>query len=196
MRSCRNHTVSSANLILMSEYYITDWRIGRDGPCKQQTGRKPETEMMKIGEIAAFFNVSVKAIRIYEKKGIIVPAWTDPATGYRYYSADQVQTLNALLELKTLGFSLNEIRKIITGGVNKSDFLAALTRKRNAWQDAISSAEMKIDAIDNISERISNSKEAAGLQELTEEERAWLLVKMVCVEDVRGQSVLSEALWL
>ncbi|NMA33212.1 MAG: MerR family transcriptional regulator [Clostridiaceae bacterium] len=157
---------------------------------------KPETEMMKIGEIAAFFNVSVKAIRIYEKKGIIVPAWTDPATGYRYYSADQVQTLNALLELKTLGFSLNEIRKIITGGVNKSDFLAALTRKRNAWQDAISSAEMKIDAIDNISERISNSKEAAGLQELTEEERAWLLVKMVCVEDVRGQSVLSEALWL
>ena len=57
-------------------------------------------------------------------------------------------------------------------------------------------AEMKIDAIDKISERISNSKKAAGLHQLTDEERAWLLVKMVCVEDVRGQSVLSEAIWL
>lgn len=63
-----------------------------------------DEQLMKIGEIAAFFNVSVKAIRIYEKKGIIVPARIDPETGYRYYSADQVRTLNALLELKTLGF--------------------------------------------------------------------------------------------
>lgn len=31
---------------------------------------------------------------------------------------------------------------------------------------------------------------------MTEEERAWLLVKMVCLEDVRAQKALSEALWL
>ena len=43
------------------------------------------------------------------------------ATGYRYYSADQIQMLNALLELKALGFSLNEIKRIITGGVNDSE---------------------------------------------------------------------------
>ena len=65
-----------------------------------------EEPLMRIGEIAAFFNVSVKAIRIYEKKGILVPAKIDNDTGYRYYTADQVQTLNALLELKTLVFSL------------------------------------------------------------------------------------------
>ena len=99
---------------------------------------KPETLLMRIGEIAAFFNVSVKAIRIYEKKGIIEPAWTDPETGYRYYSADQVQTLNALLELKTLGFSLNEIKKIIKGGMSNGEFIAALAQKRKAWQDVIS----------------------------------------------------------
>lgn len=34
------------------------------------------------------------------------------------------------------------------------------------------------------------------MHELTEEERAWLLVKMVCVEDLHGQSLLSEAIWL
>ena len=155
-----------------------------------------EKQLLRIGEIAAFFNVSVKAIRIYEKKGIIMPAWTDPATGYRYYSADQIQMLNALLELKALGFSLNEIKRIITGGVNDSELLTALVQKRKAWQDAISSAERKIDAIENIIRRVSDSRDAPRLQQLTDEERAWLLVKMVCIEDVRGQSILSEARWL
>jgi len=155
-----------------------------------------EEPLLKIGQIAAFFNVSVKAIRIYEKKGIIIPAKIDPDTGYRYYTADQVQTLAALLELKALGFSLSEIKSIISGGINDSDLVAALVRKRLAWQDAIASAQNKIDAIDRITECIKKSKEATKLQELTDEQRAWLLVKMVCVEDLHGQKVLSEALWL
>jgi DNA-binding transcriptional MerR regulator len=155
-----------------------------------------EEPLMRIGQIAAFFNVSVKAIRLYEKKGIIVPAKTDPFTGYRYYTVDQVQTLAALLELKALGFSLSEIKKIISGGVNNSELLTALVRKRLAWQDAIAAAENKIDAIDRIIGRIRESKEATKIQELTDEQRAWLLVKMVCVEDLRTQNVLNEALWL
>jgi len=135
--------------------------------------------LMKIGEIAAFFNVSVKAIRIYEKKGIIVPAKVDPDTGYCYYTADQVQTLNALLELKTLGFSLSEIKDILSGKVSKSDLLAAFARKRLAWQDAISSAENKIDAIDRITERITKSKEVTKLQDLDDEQRAWGILENI-----------------
>lgn len=155
-----------------------------------------EETLMKIGEVAAFFNVSVKAIRIYEKKGIIKPAKVDPQTGYRYYTADQVQTLNALLELKTLGFSLSEIKNIISGGINHSELLAALTRKRLAWQEAITAAENRIDAIDKITGRINQSRDAVRLQELTDEQRAWFLARMVCIEDLHGQKVLREALWL
>lgn len=40
------------------------------------------------------------------------------------------------------------------------------------------------------------SQAAQKMTEMTEEERAWLLAKMVCLEDVRAQKVLSEALWL
>lgn len=155
-----------------------------------------EEPLMRIGEIAAFFNVSVKAIRIYEKKGILVPAKIDNDTGYRYYTADQVQTLNALLELKTLGFSLSEIKNIISGGINNKEFMAVLVQKRLAWKDVISSAENKIDAIDKIIECMAKSKEATKMHELIDEQRAWLLVKIVCVEDLHGQSILSEALWL
>lgn len=155
-----------------------------------------EQPFMKIGEIAAFFNVSMKAIRLYEKKGIITPVKIDQATGYRYYSADQVKQLNALLELKSLGFSLAEIKDILVGGMSSMILLEALKQKSLAWQDSIAVAENKISAINHIMQRLSTSKEALKMQELTDDERAWLLVKMVCVEDMQGQSLLSEAIWL
>ena len=91
---------------------------------------------------------------------------------------------------------MNEVKNIMSGAVNKDDFTAALKSKRILWQETISTAENKIYAIDKISERMSGSKEAKNLHKLSEEERAWLLVKMVCVEDLGAQSVLSEALWL
>lgn len=155
-----------------------------------------DNTLLRIGEIAAFFNVSVKAIRIYEKKGILIPAKIDPDTGYRYYTVDQVQTLNALLDLKRIGFSLDEIRDVVSGKVDNDDFVAALKRKRIAWQEAISIAESKIYAIDKIGENITASREAKKLHELTDEERAWLLVKTVCIEDLSDRNAVSEALWL
>lgn len=155
-----------------------------------------DEQLMRIGEIAAFFNISAKAVRIYEKKGIIKPAKIDTNTGYRYYTVDQVQQLNALIELKVLGFTLAEIKHVMEGGFTNDKLLTTLALKKKTWQDAISSAENKITSIEAITKRLSTSEPATKLHELSDEERAWLLVKMVCVEDLRGQSVLSEAIWL
>lgn len=151
---------------------------------------------MKIGELAGFFGVSAKAIRVYEKKGIMKPAKIDGSTGYRYYTADQVQQLNALLELKQLGFSLAEIKKLLDGGMSNDQFMEALAHKKMAWQNTVAAAENKIHSIDKITERMSTSEPATKMHELTEEERAWLLVRMVCVTDLQGQRMLSEAIWL
>lgn len=153
-------------------------------------------EYMLIGEIAEFFNVSRKAIRLYEKKNIIKPVEVDKETGYRYYSVKQVQQLNALLEMKALGFSLDEIKLIIDGETDKEVLLEALVKKQQAWQEAMEAAKHKAESLDNIISNLKNLKTADKITEMTEEERAWLLVKMVCIEDIRAQKALSEALWL
>ena len=156
-----------------------------------------EEHLMKIGEIAAFFNVSVKAVSIYEKKGISRPARIDKQTGYRYYTADQVQQLDALIELKGLGFSLNEIREIMQGkGMDSRRLAECLLQKKMRWKESISAAENKISELDSIIQRLSGSRDTAEMSEMTEEERAWYLVKMVCVEDTVAQSAISEAIWL
>lgn len=155
-----------------------------------------ENGLMLIGEIAEFYGISRKAMRLYEKKGIIKPVKVDPANGYRYYSAEQVEQLNALIELKALGFSLDEIRGIIDGTTKKPALLELLEKKRQAWQEAMSMAEYKGKCLSNIIENVKSSQPAEKIAEMTDEERAWLLVKMVCVEEVGVRQSLSEALWL
>ncbi len=155
-----------------------------------------ENGLMMIGEIADFYGVSRKAMRLYEKKGIIKPVKVDPSNGYRYYSAEQVQQLNALLELKTLGFSLDEIKTIIDGNTAKEPLLEMLQKKRQAWQEAVSAAKYKEECLDNIIRNVQGSQPAERIAEMTEDERAWLLVKMVCVEEAGVRQSLSEALWL
>lgn len=153
-------------------------------------------DLMLIGEIADFFGVSRKAIRLYEKKGILKPVKTDAANGYRYYSAEQVQQLNALLELKALGFSLDEIKMILDGKTAKEALLEMLEKKRRAWQETADSARYKEECLGGIIQNVQTSSATEKITNMTEEERAWLLVKMVCIEDVRAQKTLSEALWL
>lgn len=152
--------------------------------------------LMLIGEIADFFGVSRKAMRLYEKKGIIKPVKVDAVNGYRYYSAEQVQQLNALLELKALGFSLDEIKMVIDGKTAKAALLEMLEKKRRAWQEAVDSAKYKEECLGNIISNVRGSGSAERIADMTEEERAWLLVKMVCIEDINVQKALSEALWV
>ena len=151
---------------------------------------------MLIGEIAEFFGVSRKAIRLYEKKGIIKPVQVDAQSGYRYYSVDQVKQLNALIELKALGFTLDEIKTILDGETTKDKLLHTLEKKQQAWYETMNVAKYKAESLDNIVKNLQDSQSAERISEMTDEERAWLLVKMVCIEDIRAQKTLSEALWL
>lgn len=55
---------------------------------------------------------TVKTLRHYEQIGLLAPFEVDDATGYRYYSLGQMQRLNAIKDLKRLGFSLEEIAEL------------------------------------------------------------------------------------
>ena len=157
-------------------------------------------EMMRIGEIAAFFNVSVKAMRGYEKIGILKPVRVDERTGYRYYAADQVKQLDALLELRELGFSLSEIKKLMESSMSRDQYMEALVHKKLLWQERIAQAQDRVDSIDEIIEQLAGSNPPIKLHRLTEDERAALLSRLACLDtnlhELHGRNILSEALWL
>ena len=43
--------------------------------------------LLRIGEVARLFNLSVGTLRHYEQMGLLDPAHIDPASGYRYYGS-------------------------------------------------------------------------------------------------------------
>lgn len=69
--------------------------------------------MFKIGDFSKLTRVSVKTLRYYDEIGLLKPLEIDRFSGYRYYSARQLPRLNRILALKDLGFSLEQISKIL-----------------------------------------------------------------------------------
>jgi DNA-binding transcriptional MerR regulator len=67
---------------------------------------------LKIGEFSQLMQVTVKTLRHYEQKGLLLPDEVDEWTGYRYYSIDQMQKLQDIRDLQRLGFSLDEIKEL------------------------------------------------------------------------------------
>ncbi len=67
-----------------------------------------------IGKFSLITLLTPKALRFYDKKGILVPEEKDPITGYRYYTINQVETAIKIKTLSWLGFSLEEIPQLLT----------------------------------------------------------------------------------
>lgn len=63
-----------------------------------------EKTKLKIGEFSQMMQVTVKALRHYEQKGLLFPYEVDEWSGYRYYSVEQMQRLNTIRQLQSLGF--------------------------------------------------------------------------------------------
>ena len=68
--------------------------------------QRPQT----IAEIATTFDVSHRSLRFYEERGLLRPQRKGTA---RFYGADDIVRLRLILKGKKLGFSLNEILRLI-----------------------------------------------------------------------------------
>ena len=71
---------------------------------------------LKIGEFSKMMQVTVKTLRHYEQRGLLMPDEVDKWTGYRYYSISQMQRLNAIRDLQRQGFTLEEIKELFDDG--------------------------------------------------------------------------------
>jgi DNA-binding transcriptional MerR regulator len=71
-----------------------------------------ERKYLRAGEFAAAGRLSAKALRLYAEQGLLVPAVVDPATGYRYYSPDQLPRARLIARLRRLGVPLARIASL------------------------------------------------------------------------------------
>ncbi|GAB2586642.1 MerR family transcriptional regulator [Streptomyces capparidis] len=95
--------------------------------------------MFTIGDFARYGRVSVRMLRHYDAIGLLRPARTDPASGYRFYEAAQLTRLNRVIALKDLGFTLEQVRTILDERVDAAE-LRGMLRLREAELEAAAEA--------------------------------------------------------
>ncbi len=114
----------------------------------------------RIGDVAAATGLSLRTIRYYEEEGLITASRT--SGGQRWYTDEVIVYLKRIVELKNLGFSLGEIRKIIelrgedeSGNRRRDELLSQYRtklsddiRKRNALDAHIDELEWHIHQLE------------------------------------------------
>lgn len=70
--------------------------------------------LLTIGNLSKQTGVHVKSLRYYEQLGILIPAYTDPDTGYRYYTLSQIPVVRAIRVCIFLDIPLKEFTGFLT----------------------------------------------------------------------------------
>lgn len=104
--------------------------------------------MLKIGEFSKLSHLTIKALRFYEKEGILMPVSTDEWTGYRYYETSQLEDAAKISSYRQLGLSIEEI-KTIQRGADKKMILAAKAEKLEIQKSEI---DVRLSIINHILE--------------------------------------------
>jgi DNA-binding transcriptional MerR regulator len=103
--------------------------------------------MFRIGEFSRITTVTIDTLRHYDALGLLKPAEVDPFTGYRYYSARQLGSLNRILALKEVGFSLEEIARILQDKLTNEELRGMLKAQLLRAEQDVRSAEMRQERI-------------------------------------------------
>lgn len=110
-------------------------------------------KLYTIGEVSKLVNISIKALRYYDKIDLFKPAYVDPDTNYRYYKDSQLHLLDLIKSLKYIGTPLAEMKEV--QGLKRDDFFAFLTEQEKI-------VRKKIESLLEIEKIIANAKK--GLQ--------------------------------
>jgi DNA-binding transcriptional MerR regulator len=107
--------------------------------------------VFRIGDFSRLARVSCRLLRYYDEIGLLKPSAIDAGSGYRYYTAGQLGRLNRVLVLRDLGFSLDEIARIIADTLGADELRGMLQMRR---REVARTIETEMERLRHIESRI------------------------------------------
>lgn len=97
--------------------------------------------MLKIGDFSKLSHLTIKALRFYEKEGLLKPALVDEWNNYRFYETSQLETAAKIKSYRQLGLSIEEIKAVFAGTDVKEilqEKIASLTKEKHLIESRLS----------------------------------------------------------
>ncbi len=93
--------------------------------------------MYKISDFSKITGLSVKALRYYDEEEILTPSFRDKETAYRYYGEEDFRKARLIALLRSLEFSISEIKDVLTSCADPSDLPCYLEEKKKMIEGRI-----------------------------------------------------------
>jgi len=138
-------------------------------------------EEVSIGEFARRSRLSLKALRLYDERGVLVPSRVDQASGYRYYGTAQLDRARLVVMLRQLELPLAAIKELLA-----CDPADAATRIAEHWRAAEAAHDARRELADYLVDRLRGKRTVmyeVGMREMPER-------TLLCLRrnvDVQGQ---------
>jgi DNA-binding transcriptional MerR regulator len=105
--------------------------------------------VFRIGEFSQIARVSGRLLRYYDSIGLLRPQRIDPETGYRYYSAAQLERLNRILALKDLGLSLDQVARMLDDKISTAEIRGMLALKKAELERSLAEEAARLRHIES-----------------------------------------------
>lgn len=102
---------------------------------------------LKIREFSKLTNVSVRMLHHYDTIGLLMPIEIDRINGYRLYSVSQIPTLQKIIMLRDLNFSIPEIKDVLHNWSDE-DLIKKLHNKITEKENIIKNEKQQIKHIE------------------------------------------------
>ncbi len=136
---------------------------------------------ISIGEFARRSRLSLKALRLYDERRVLVPSRVDHASGYRYYDTAQLETARLVVMMRELQLPLKTVKELLA-----CDPADAAKRIAEHWRDAEAAHDARRELADYLVNRL-RGKRSVMYEVATREipERSLLCLKRTV--DEQGQ---------
>ena len=104
---------------------------------------------MTVGEVAKKMGVTVRTLQYYDKEGLLSPS-AESEGGRRLYTDKDLVTLHQIISLKSLGFSLNDIKERLIPLETPADVANALTEQADDLRQKIEQLRASLLAIERL----------------------------------------------
>lgn len=108
---------------------------------------------MTIGEVAKKMRVTVRTLQYYDKEGLLSPS-NQSEGGRRLYSDKDLIMLHQILSLKSLGFTLDDIKERLIKLETPKDVANALSEQANDIRNKIKNLQDSLKAIEQLKEEV------------------------------------------
>lgn len=99
---------------------------------------------LTISEFAGLRNVNINSIRYYEKLKLLIPAYIDPQTKYRYYLPEQLDVLDTIQLCIKLGIPLKDLKEYVDES-GKLDEKGILENGKKLLEERISDIQLGLE---------------------------------------------------